>query len=165
MKSFGYALLVYVSCCAAATSACEPTLRYLASRIPSYNDPDLQKARDVILSTDIKAVLAQAAAQGHDGAMAVRLSRGQAKQAEGQITEARTAAIGMAADENKTRDIVALHAGQRPPVSGERTRQPGEHLSIAGNGAGRVSRRTQVRCELLANYAQFLGERGALRTT
>ena len=79
--------------------ACEPTLQHLSSRIPRYNDSDLNAVREAILATDIKSALAQARAQGFSAPEAIAAAREQARQAAEQARQAGEAAIAIAADE------------------------------------------------------------------
>ncbi len=71
----------------ATAGPCPRTLAYLASRLPEYPDADLQKARSLILETDLREGFRTLLAQGYTTATAAQAAFEQAKADEQRAPE------------------------------------------------------------------------------
>ena len=71
----------------AAAGLCPRTLAYLAPRLPQYPDADLQKARSLILETDLREAFRGLLARGYTTATAAQAAFEQAKADEERIPD------------------------------------------------------------------------------
>jgi len=63
-----------------AQGGCPATLGHVASKLPSYNDSELQSARSAVLQTDLRQALATAHSQGYTPSAAAKAALEQANQ-------------------------------------------------------------------------------------
>lgn len=96
-------------------STCQPTMAFLASRIPSFSAPELQSGRQSILAENVRTAMSKARAQGFTSQGAIKASLDQAKEFDRVSREAAQCAsdvdaLGATDDEF----LAAMRQGRAP---------------------------------------------------
>jgi hypothetical protein len=113
-----HCIVVIGFCLGLQAWGCEPTLAYLASRIPIYDEVDLSELRRATLATDIRQVIEQLHSMGYSTADGARALHEQTKQFDAMIDTAREGAFevcGSEFHEKLSRTLKAIDEGQPLP--------------------------------------------------